>query len=118
MSLDLSQVHTKPIPVDVKDFQQIIEGANIPIIIDAWAEWCGPCKQIAPVYEKLAEEYAGKALFLKVNVDEEQIIAQNLSISSIPTFFWLNKNEIRDRVVGANRSALEKMIKKAIKEEE
>ena len=60
---------SKPVVVNENDFHEIVENSDIPVLVDFWAEWCGPCKMIAPTIDQLAEEYDGKVLFAKVDVD-------------------------------------------------
>ena len=70
-------------------------------LVDFWAPWCGPCRMIAPVIEELAEEFDGKAKICKVNTDEEQEIAVEFGIRSIPTLIFMKNGEIVDQIVGA-----------------
>jgi len=76
----------------------IAEGVSL---VDFWAPWCGPCRMIAPVIEELAEDFAGKAKICKVNTDEEQDIAVEFGIRSIPTIMFFKDGELVDQVVGA-----------------
>ncbi len=74
-------------------------------LVDFWAPWCGPCRMIAPVIEKLAEDFDGKAKVCKVNTDEEQDIAVKFGIRSIPTIIFFKDGEVVDQVVGAQSEA-------------
>lgn len=74
-------------------------------LVDFWAPWCGPCRMIAPVIEKLAEDFDGKAKVCKVNTDEEQDIAVKFGIRSIPTIIFFKDGEMVDQVVGAQSEA-------------
>jgi thioredoxin 1 len=71
------------------------------LVVDFWAAWCGPCKMVSPIIEQLAEQYAGKIVFGKVNVDENPYISQRFGIQSIPTLMILKEGEVIDVMVGA-----------------
>ena len=82
-----------------------------PIVVDFWAEWCGPCKMVAPVLEKLADEYAGKARVGKVNVDDQTGLATKYGIQSIPTLLVFKSGKVVDQYVGAtSRDVIARMI--------
>jgi thioredoxin 1 len=83
------------------NFEQEVLKSNIPVLVDFWAPWCGPCKMVAPVVEELAKDYQGKVKVVKLNTDENQNIASVYGIRSIPTLGIFNKGEVVDGVVGA-----------------
>lgn len=106
-----------PAPIHVKDsdFQDRVLGSNIPVIVDFWAPWCMPCRMIAPVLEKMAIEYDGRALIAKVNTDEDPQWAIKYGVQGIPTLLFIKNGEIEDRVVGVAPAAqikerLEKLL--------
>ena len=82
-------------------FDEKVLKSSIPVVVDFWAEWCPPCKMIAPFLEEIAAEYEGKALICKVNVDDNHNLAQKYGIRSIPTLLYVKQGKIQDQVVGA-----------------
>lgn len=91
---------TKPIEITDANYEQIINSEK-PVLVDFWAEWCGPCRMIGPVVEELAADYDGKAVIGKVNVDENPNISAKFGIRSIPTLLVFKNGEIVDKQVGA-----------------
>lgn len=90
----------KVIPLEDANFSETVNNAKIPVLVDFWAAWCGPCKMIAPVVEEVAEEYDGKVQVAKVNVDENSAVAANYSVSSIPTLIVFKDGNEAERIVG------------------
>lgn len=97
--------------VSTDNFEQEVLGADVPVLVDFWAAWCGPCRMVAPVLEELAEQMEGKVRIAKVNVDENQDIAVQFQVSSIPTFILFKDGEAADRMLGAMpKGAFEQFI--------
>jgi thioredoxin 1 len=87
------------------DFESQVLQSNIPVLVDFYADWCGPCKIIAPTMESLSTEYAGKMKFVKVNVDDNQETAMKYDIMSIPTAIIFQNGNIKDSIIGAYPAA-------------
>ncbi len=82
------------------DFNAEVIQASQPVLVDFWAEWCGPCKMIAPILDELAEEYNGRIRVGKVNIDEHQELAGQYGIQSIPTLLVFHQGQVADQIVG------------------
>ena len=91
--------------VDAASFQPEVVSSSVPVLVDFWAEWCGPCKAIAPVLEQLNTELTGKLKIVKVNVDEAPDLAQQFGIRSIPTLLVFKGGKVVDQAVGAKSKA-------------
>jgi len=97
------------------EFEEIVLKSDVPVLVDFWAEWCGPCKQIAPALEELSKEMEGKLKIVKMNVDENQKIPTELRIQAIPTLMLFNNGEMVDRQMGAlAKSKIESWVNKTI----
>ncbi len=90
------------VTLDYSSFEEEISGNSRPILVDFWAEWCVPCKSIAPILDELASEYSEKVIVAKVDVDKYPRIAAGLGIRSIPTMVVFSRGEERERLVGAH----------------
>ena len=83
------------------NFEEEVLKSDTPVLVDFWAEWCGPCRMIAPIVEELSGEYAGKAKIGKLNIDHNPGVPMNFGIRSIPTLLVFKNGEVVDKIVGA-----------------
>ena len=84
-----------------QDFNEVIAGSDVPVVVDFWAEWCGPCRLVHPELEKIADEYEGKIRVVKLNIDEAPSVAARYGIMSIPTIALFVDGSVRSQVIGA-----------------
>jgi len=104
-------MNTEPIHVTDSAFEQTVLQSPTPVIVDFWAPWCGPCKMIAPILEKIAVEYAGKVVVAKVNTDDNPEWAMKYGVQGIPTMLFISGGKIVHRQVGAMP---ERMLREAV----
>jgi thioredoxin 1 len=84
-----------------KDFEGEVLKSDLPVLVDFWAEWCGPCRMVGPIVDEISEEFEGKLKVVKVNVDEAQDLAGNYQVMSIPTLLIFKAGELVEQIVGA-----------------
>ena len=95
------------------NFEKEVIFSEIPVVLDFWAMWCGPCKMLSPVLDELAAKYSDRARFCKVNVDDEPELSARFGIASIPTLIFFKNGEILKKTVGyREKDEIEKMLKK------
>ena len=98
-----------------ENFQDRVLGSELPVLVDFWAEWCGPCKMIAPVLDQLASEYDGRVQVVKLNVDEAQQTAFRYNVRSIPTLILFKNGQVEMQVVGAqSRQQITRMLEEKL----
>jgi thioredoxin 1 len=101
LSLILPMASSNIVTLTQENFAREVLQSPTPVLVDFWAEWCGPCKMIAPVLGELADEFAGRAKIGKVNIDEHQGLATEYGVRAIPTLLMFEKGEVTEQLVGA-----------------
>jgi thioredoxin 1 len=101
------------VTLDDGTFENEVLKSDIPVLVDFWATWCGPCKAIAPVVEQIATDFKGKVKVGKMDIDKHQVVAQKFNIRSIPTLLVFKGGKVVDTVIGADRTRILDSVKKA-----
>jgi len=96
-----SLLDTKPIELTAANFDEVVINSEIPVLVDFWAPWCGPCKMFGPTFEQVATQFPLKALYVKVNTESEQMLGSRFGIRSIPTLIVFKDGKEVERVSGA-----------------
>ncbi|NOY53831.1 MAG: thioredoxin [Deltaproteobacteria bacterium] len=105
----------KIITLNDQNFENEVKESKIPILVDFWAEWCAPCRMVAPVLDELAEEFDGKVKIGKVNVDQNRTVAAQYGVMSIPTLILFKNGELVEQMVGAQpKENLQKVLQSAL----
>ena len=106
---------SKPADVTDSEWEKEVLNSALPVLVDFWAPWCGPCRMVAPIVEELADEYAGKVRFFKLNTDDNMETTSKYGIRSIPTLLVFKGGEIVEQVIGFRpKSDLKRSLEKAL----
>ncbi len=105
----------KEVAITTENFESEVVNSDVPVLLDFWAEWCAPCKMVAPVLEELANEYDGRLKIGKVNIDEQAELAARFSVVSIPTLLLVKGGEVVNQQIGAvPKDVLEQMVREYV----
>ena len=106
------------IEINQSNFETEVLKSNQPVLVDFWAEWCGPCKMLAPVLDEIAKEHADHIRVAKINVDDNPALAERYGIQSIPTLLYFAKGEVRNQTIGviSKRKIIERLEELALAE--
>jgi thioredoxin len=112
---ELPAADAGPVPVTDATFDRLVLGASTPVLLDLWAEWCGPCHMVAPTIDALARDYAGRVLVGKLDIDANPTVARQFDVRSIPTLLLFREGKLVDRLVGVQpRAAIEARLRELL----
>lgn len=105
----------KALPLTDSDFETEVTRSSVPVLVDFWATWCGPCQTMGPIVDNVAEEYEGRVKVMKMNVDQNPLTPSKFGIRGIPTLLLFKGGQVVDRIVGAvAKTAVENLLKKVV----
>jgi thioredoxin 1 len=107
----------EPININETSFEKAVLQSPVPVLVDFWAAWCGPCKMIAPLLDEIAKESEGRFRIAKVNIDDDPALMQRFNVRAVPTLLFFNNGELRDQLIGGapKKTILEKLVNLASK---
>jgi thioredoxin 1 len=101
MSINQKKIMNEPININEASFEKAVISSPVPVLVDFWAQWCGPCRMIAPVLEEIAKEGEDRYRVVKVNIDDDPALMQRFGIRGVPTLLFFSSGQLRHQIVGA-----------------
>jgi len=101
MSINPKKIMNEPININEASFEKAVISSPVPVLVDFWAQWCGPCRMIAPVLEEIAKEGEDRYRVVKVNIDDDPALMQRFGIRGVPTLLFFSEGQLRHQIVGA-----------------